>query len=96
MAALQALARAHLLAAGDHQTVARAYVFLRDVENKLQVVSNTQVHALPLDPEGLRACSLRLGYQDRAGLPASEAFLADYRRHTAAVHEVFRAVMGND
>jgi [glutamine synthetase] adenylyltransferase / [glutamine synthetase]-adenylyl-L-tyrosine phosphorylase len=96
MAALTALSGAGLLGAGEHQTVARAYLFLRDVENKLQVVSNTQVHALPLDAEGLRACARRLGYQDRPGLAASDAFLADYRRHTAAVHEIFRRVLGHD
>jgi glutamate-ammonia-ligase adenylyltransferase len=94
LAALRALTHAKRLRADDHETLAHAYVFLRDVENKLQVVSNTQVHALPEDPEGMRACALRLGYRDRPALSARDALLADYRRHTAAVHRLFGDVMG--
>ena len=92
--ALRALAHAKLLRPDEHEVLARAYVFLRNVENKLQVVSNTQVHALPDDADGIRACALRLGYRDLPALGAGDALLADYRHHTATVHRLFGEVVG--
>jgi len=93
LAALGALREAELLAADEHETLRRAYVFLRDVENKLQMVSDTQVHALPDAPEELRACALRLGYRDDAARSAADALLADYRAHTSATHRIFEDVL---
>src|SRR5262249_4989274 len=93
LAALAALQAAGALAPEDHDLLADAYRFLRDVENKLQMVSDSQVHALPDNPAEMRACALRMGYRDQGALPASESLLADYRRHTKAVHRLYERVM---
>jgi glutamate-ammonia-ligase adenylyltransferase len=92
--ALDALLEEDLLSPAEHRTLQRAYVFLRDVENKLQMVSDAQVHLLPEDPEEIRRCALRLSYRDREGLGAGEALLVDYRRHTEAVHAIYERVVG--
>jgi glutamate-ammonia-ligase adenylyltransferase len=93
--ALDALLEEDLLAPAEHRTLQKAYLFLRDVENKLQVVSDAQVHVLPEDPEEIRRCALRLGYRDGDGdLTAREALLTDYRRHTEAVHRLYARVVG--
>ena len=47
--ALEALRSAKLLAAADHDVLARAYLFLRDVENKLQMAHDSQTHVVPAD-----------------------------------------------
>ena len=91
--ALEGLLRAGVLSQAESQTLVEAYLFLRDVENKLQMVADAQVHVLPEDGEAIRACALRLGYRDRAGAAAGEALLEDYRRHTEAVHRVFDRVV---
>ena len=91
--ALDALQEADLLASADHRDLQRAYLFLRDVENKLQMVSDAQVHVLPEEPEELRRCALRLGYRDQHGVAAGEALEGDYRRHTEAVHRIFERVL---
>jgi len=96
LGALDALRRARLLALEEHDALVRAYLFLRDVENKLQMVSDTQVHALPEAPEELRACALRLGYRDRDPNKAEDALLSDYRSHTEATHRIFQDVLGGD
>jgi [glutamine synthetase] adenylyltransferase / [glutamine synthetase]-adenylyl-L-tyrosine phosphorylase len=93
LAALAALRDEGALAAEEHDVLAEAYRFLRDVENKLQMVSDSQVHALPDNPAEMRACALRMGYRDQGALPASEALLADYRRHTKAVHRLYEKAM---
>jgi glutamate-ammonia-ligase adenylyltransferase len=94
LAALDALARAGVVSPGERQPLVDAYLFLRDLENKLQMVADAQVHVLPEDPEAVRACALRLGYRDRQGIAAGEALLEDYRRHTSAVHRCFEQVIG--
>ncbi len=92
--ALDALLEADLLAPAEHRSLQRAYLFLRDVENKLQMVSDAQVHVLPEDAEEVRRCALRLGYRDHHGIAAGEALLEDYRRHTEGVHRAYERVVG--
>jgi glutamate-ammonia-ligase adenylyltransferase len=96
LGALDALRRARLLALEEHDALVQAYLFLRDVENKLQMVSDAQVHALPEAPGEVRACALRLGYRDRDGLAAEAAFLSDYRAHTEATHRIFQDVLAGE
>ena len=90
--ALSALQERGLLSTEERQTLGDAYVFLRDVENKLQMVADAQTHSLPESPEELRLCALRLGYRDEPDLPAGERLLRDHREHRQATHRVFEEV----
>jgi glutamate-ammonia-ligase adenylyltransferase len=63
----------------------QAYVFLRDVENKLQMANDAQTHSLPRDERELTVVARTLGYS------ASDHFLQDYERHTRAVNRIFAA-----
>ena len=94
LAALAALAERGLLPAAEHETLRRAYVFLRDVENKLQMVADAQTHSLPRSEDELRLCARRLGYRADTGVDPASALLRDHRGHTEAVHLVFEAVLG--
>jgi glutamate-ammonia-ligase adenylyltransferase len=94
--ALDALDHARLLRDDEHRDLHRAYVFLRDVENKLQMVADAQVHSLPVSDEEIRLCALRLGYGDVKGLGAGEALLRDHRSLTQAVHRIFTSVFSGD
>jgi glutamate-ammonia-ligase adenylyltransferase len=96
LGALDALRHARLLGDEEHGALRRAYVFLRDVENKLQMVADAQVHALPASDEEVRVCALRLGYRDGAGLDAGQALRRDHRSHTEAVHRIFTSVFSGD
>lgn len=91
LSALGALADAGLVPRRDHDTLRRAYLFLRDVENKLQMVADAQVHSLPASQDEVRTCALRLGYRDLPGIGAGEGLLRDHRTHTEAVHRIFTA-----
>lgn len=92
MGALAKLARHRLLSSKDRQALERAYVFLRDVEHKLQMVHDLQTHALPESPDELARCAIRLGYSAADRRAAGRKFLADHRRHTANVHRIFRSL----
>jgi glutamate-ammonia-ligase adenylyltransferase len=92
LAALGELRRARLLPEADARTLARAYVFLRDVENKLQMVSDAQTHSLPEDAAELRALALRLGFGD-AERSAEDRFRAEYENTTKEVNAILRRVL---
>lgn len=79
-----------LLSAAEQSALVEAYVFLRDVEHKLQMVHDLQTHALPDRPDELMRCAIRLGYAGRDRKTAADRFTADYRRHTDRVNTIFR------
>lgn len=90
LTALARFRREGLLSSREQTALTEAYLFLRDIEHKLQMVHDLQTHALPSSPEELARCAVRLGYGPHPG--ASQRFLADYHRHTAFVHQMFRSL----
>jgi glutamate-ammonia-ligase adenylyltransferase len=87
--ALAALQQHHRLSAEETQTLCAAYLFLRDVENKLQMVNDAQTHSLPMGAEELTACARLLGYAHSA------EFERDYERHTRDVSRIFESIVGD-
>lgn len=88
--AIEKLSRPKILSKEDSGCLKGAYLFLRNAENKLQIVNDSQTHLLPTDPKGIRACALRLGYRDDTIHSAQDQFTRDYRAHTDRVHTLFR------
>jgi [glutamine synthetase] adenylyltransferase / [glutamine synthetase]-adenylyl-L-tyrosine phosphorylase len=89
LATLTALTEEALLSPEEHEHLRDAYVFLRDVENKLQMANDIQVHALPDAPADLAVLAARLGYPKAPRALGVDAFLEDYRRHTQVVNQLF-------
>jgi glutamate-ammonia-ligase adenylyltransferase len=84
-----------LLSEAEFMTLQRAYLFLRDVENKLQMVDDAQTHSLPRELEELRTCARLLGYLEAAPTEApSDPFLRDYQQHTRGVNRIYEKVIG--
>ncbi|MBM4125241.1 MAG: hypothetical protein FJ246_09880 [Nitrospira sp.] len=92
MGALSRFKKSGLLAAATEAKLARAYLFLRDVEHKLQMVHDLQTHALPDQGEELTRCAIRMGYPSRDRRAAMKRFAEDYRRHTRLVHQTFQSL----
>lgn len=92
--ALDALHVLGELSQGDHRALSDAYLFLRDVENKLQMAADAQVHVLPRDEGERRRLALRLGLRDRGSRTATDAFAAAWTHHTDAVRAAFERVVG--
>lgn len=86
--ALEALVFSGLLSARDRDLFADAYVFLRDVEHRVQLPSDRQTHALP--PADDRAA--RRALARRMGLPTAEELERQLDRHRSAVHARFSAL----
>ena len=88
--ALRRLLDHGFLSKEEHRDLSAAYRFLRDLENKLQMVSDVQTHAIPVDSEEVRACAIRLGYRDGAQESAVDRFSKEYDGHTNRVHRIFQ------
>ncbi len=82
-----------LLTKKEAEALRDAYVFLRDVEHKLQMVHDLQTHALPDDQQELARCAVRLGYQSADREKARLRMAEDHRKHTEYVNEVFRTLL---
>lgn len=89
--ALGLLREEGLLTPDESKALSEAYVFLRDVEHKLQLVHDLQTHSLPQGVGELRKCALRLGYGNRGG-DEVRLFVQDLTFHRENVHRLFRNV----
>jgi glutamate-ammonia-ligase adenylyltransferase len=83
LSALAAEGEAGHLPAADVAGLSTAYMSLRRVEHRLQMVADRQTHALPADPAGMHALATFLGYTTRY------AFVADVALHLDAVNAVY-------
>jgi len=92
---LVALRGHSLLTEEEFATLRSAYLFLRDVENKLQMVDDAQTHSLPRELEELRACARLLGYLEAAPNESpADPLLRDYQQQTSGVNRIFEKVVG--
>jgi glutamate-ammonia-ligase adenylyltransferase len=71
LAALRRLGETRLLPLEAVSELTEAYVFLRRLENRLQMLADAQVHRLPADPLGRERVALAMGVRDWPAL-ASE------------------------
>ncbi|HWW46158.1 MAG TPA: bifunctional [glutamine synthetase] adenylyltransferase/[glutamine synthetase]-adenylyl-L-tyrosine phosphorylase, partial [Acidimicrobiia bacterium] len=88
--ALGALAAGGYVEPDDADVLTGSYTFLRAVEHRLQLRDETQTHTVPADVASRTGLARVLGYRDRPGSSAVDAFDTDLRTHQAdvrAVHE---------
>ncbi|MGH8866336.1 MAG: hypothetical protein ACREVZ_17115, partial [Burkholderiales bacterium] len=90
LGALVRFERHRLLSAKQRAAMEAAYLFLRDVEHKLQMVHDLQTHALPETEEELQRCAVRTGYGSEDRKTALTRFHSDHARHTKLIHGAFR------
>ncbi|MBL8073868.1 MAG: hypothetical protein JNL29_05840, partial [Nitrospira sp.] len=92
LGSLDRLARKKLLSIKERDALTAAYLFLRDVEHKLQMVHDLQTHSLPAEADELERCAIRMGYGAEDRKNAVESFRADHQRHTEMVHRTFQSL----
>jgi glutamate-ammonia-ligase adenylyltransferase len=86
---LHLLQSKNLLPEHTVQELSTAYVFLRNLEHRLQYVDDAQTQELPTTPEGRARIALAMGYSDWA------AFLPDLEHHRARVQHHFDEVFND-
>jgi glutamate-ammonia-ligase adenylyltransferase len=92
IATLERLGALGYLHTARARELADAYLFLRDVEHKLQIVAELQTHTLPAEEAGRRALTARMGRgKDDAAL---HRFEAELRGHRELAASQFRELLG--
>jgi glutamate-ammonia-ligase adenylyltransferase len=85
--ALHILSQKGLISYQEHDVLSKAYVFLRTVEHRIQILDDLQTQTLPGDERELRTLARRTGYFG-SGREA-EALLRDYADHTKKVRSIY-------
>jgi glutamate-ammonia-ligase adenylyltransferase len=86
LAVLERVARKGLLPQETVDQLSKAYVFLRDLEHRLQYLQDAQTQMLPSDDENRARIARAMGYDDWA------SFLAVLQPHRDAVEQHFSQV----
>ena len=86
--ALPRLAQAGLMPQETAEALARAYVFLRRVEHRIQYLDDQQTHVLPTRDDDLAWIAFTLGYPDCC------AFLHELDAHRELVAQEFDTLLG--
>lgn len=87
--ALDRLVDLGLVGWSEQQRLRQAYLFLRNLEHKLQLVHDLQTHSLPEEERERRLCARRMGYRDRPGEDALEQFNRQLEEHHRQVRQIF-------
>ncbi len=85
--ALHTLSQKGLITYREHAVLSKAYVFLRTIEHRIQILDDLQSQTLPDDERELRALARRAGYFERG--KEAEFLLRDYGAHTKHVHDIY-------
>lgn len=88
--ALEKLQQHGFLEQKEQQELLDAYLFLRDLEHKLQMVYHFQTHELPTDADELYKCARRMGFKAKTPAATVEQFLAAFQAHRATVQQHFQ------
>jgi glutamate-ammonia-ligase adenylyltransferase len=88
LSALQRLATAGLMPQTTADALARAYVFLRKVEHRIQYLDDQQTHVLPTSDADLEWMARTLDFEN------SCAFLGELDTHRELVAQEFDALLG--
>ncbi|MCK9419149.1 MAG: bifunctional [glutamate--ammonia ligase]-adenylyl-L-tyrosine phosphorylase/[glutamate--ammonia-ligase] adenylyltransferase [Nitrospirae bacterium] len=86
--ALRALNRQGLLDTGSYQTLMQAYLFMRQLESRMRIVSNQATNELSRDPAKLIPLAQRMGYL-ADGATAGQMLLDDYYLMSRNVRNIF-------
>ena len=90
--ALRALKRQGLLDEEAYRTMMRAYLFMRQLESRMRIVSNQATSGLSRDPEKLRPLALRMGYLD-GETSAGQKLLEEYESLSRQVRRAFDSLL---
>lgn len=88
--ALDRLTETGLIAAESRSQLHQAYLFLRRLENRVQMIADAQVHHLPEQHAALQRLATGLGYADTSVLRE------DLEQHRRDVERLFTGLLGGD
>lgn len=88
VSALQRLVQAGLMPQASATALTQAYLFLRQIEHRIQYLDDQQTHVLPTEERDLDWIALSIGLSD------SSALLCELDRHRELVAQEFDSLLG--
>ena len=88
--ALAQLARSGLMSSQTANALAQAYIFLRQVEHRIQYLDDQQTHILPTNPDDLQWLAHTMRY------PSTESFMQALTQHRELVAHEFDLLLSRD
>ena len=71
----------------------RNYLYLRDLEHKLQMVHELQTHTLPVREAEIQKCAIRMGYKPQTLTVNPSPLLAEYHKITTEIQELVKKIL---
>ena len=93
---IQKLKKFNLVTQEDGKLLEEAYIFLRSLEHRLQVVNELQTHTIPKNKYDLRKLAKRLNFNFSDDEEAENLLMNKYRRITEDVHNIYKKVIRED
>lgn len=98
LTALEKLRAKGLVKADEASRLADGYIFLRNLEHRIQIVEGRQSQAIPAKEAELERLARMMGFSDSPGTPdssekkAARFFWEEYREKTSAIHDIYRSL----
>src|SRR5208337_1822343 len=89
---LRALKKEKLLPDGEYILLYRAYLFMRQLESRMRIISNEATSMLSRDPQELYPLARRMGYVEDSS-PAGQKLLDDYESFRRQIRFIFDKVL---
>ncbi len=90
--ALSMIEKLELLSEEDCQTLRDGYIFLRRIENRLQLYDNRQTFLIPSHKQGVRGLAKSLGFSDSTHVKAEDQFQSVLGQTMEKCREIFEQV----
>lgn len=76
----------------EARVLSEGYVFLRNLEHRIQIVEGAQSQAIPARKDELERLARMMGFRDTGEKKAGEFFWEKYKETTLSIHEVYRSL----
>lgn len=91
--ALSRLYDKELLSDSEYSRLCSAYIFLRNLEHRLQFDEDRQTHTLPSPPDALQLLARRMPADSVTGEPTADRLLRELNTHLEEVQEIYERVI---
>jgi glutamate-ammonia-ligase adenylyltransferase len=74
------------------EALKNGYVFLRNLEHRIQIVEGRQSQVVPAQPRELERLARMMGFKDTERGSAGDFFWQEYKEVTGAIHEIYKSL----
>jgi len=80
----------------EYSNLAKAYIFFRELEHRIQMAYGRQTHELPTDVDELATLARKMGLRGHDAQVLASVLMQQYREHTAKVRQVYDKLFYGD